>query len=356
MSDNLHSIYHKYCPRCAAAASIRSTQCSACGHVFDSDAPTPTGRKLEQILEEERLYEDYLAARVTQASQTVMTAQAARMADPDNPIKATLATEAVQALEVARNELSQQSQRVAELQVMTQTRQRRASLRRAPRANQMSEAAARTTSITRKAAEVTQAALALQVELKHLRGPAPEPAVEAMSIPTPKAPVADNTVAKGAVVADAKPHSAPAEAPVAARAADNPSPIVISAPAPSHPIDAGHVDCPLCSARVPRGTGECACGYSFAGPTLPGVDGSPAPATNTARARLARDAERVVRREARVNAKAKTKSCPHCTADVALSASRCKCGYVFSEQAASLPALDLGPADADTVRRLDKPR
>lgn len=355
MSDNLHSIYHKYCPRCAAAASIHSTRCGACGHVFDSDAPTPTGRKLEQILEEERLYEDYLAARVTQASQTTMTAQAARMADPENPIKATLAAEAVQALEAARNELSQQSQRVAELQVMTQTRQRRASLRRAPRANQTSEATARTSSIMRKAAEVTQAALALQVELKHLRGPAPEPAAEASPIPQPnKAPATENPIAKAAVVADAKPRSAPAETPVAARPADNPSPI--SAPTPSHPIDADHVDCPLCSARVARGTAECACGYLFAGPALPGMDGSPAPATNTARARLARDAERVVRREARAKAKAKTKNCPHCTADVPLSTSRCKCGYVFSEQAASLPALDLGPADADAVRRLDKPR
>lgn len=63
------AIYHKDCPRCAATAATYIRRC-ACGFSFDGSENTDSAQELEAA-EEERLYEEYLAARARQANAAV---------------------------------------------------------------------------------------------------------------------------------------------------------------------------------------------------------------------------------------------------------------------------------------------
>ncbi len=61
------AIYHKDCPRCAATVATYISRC-ACGFSFDEAENTDSTHEQEAAAEEERLYEEYLAARARQAS------------------------------------------------------------------------------------------------------------------------------------------------------------------------------------------------------------------------------------------------------------------------------------------------
>lgn len=61
------AIYHKDCPQCAATVATYIARC-ACGFPFDKTENIDSSRESEAAAEEERLYEEYLAARARQAS------------------------------------------------------------------------------------------------------------------------------------------------------------------------------------------------------------------------------------------------------------------------------------------------
>jgi hypothetical protein len=134
--------------------------------------------------------------------------------------------------------------------------------------------------------------------------------------------------------------------------------------------------CPSCTARVKADIMACTCGFSFRPAQLQGLDLSAAGQSNTAaeagRARLAREAERALQRaragksatddpnaagRARLAREAehalqraqagKPRECPHCTASLAVEASRCACGYVFDggRKGGPMPSLTLDPAE-----------
>ena len=59
-------IYHKDCPRCATTVATYISRCE-CGFSFDGNEEADPAARLEALIEEERLYEEYLAARAKQA-------------------------------------------------------------------------------------------------------------------------------------------------------------------------------------------------------------------------------------------------------------------------------------------------
>jgi hypothetical protein len=96
------SIYQKICPECAAANPLDAISCH-CGCGFD-----PAGNDSTDYAEQQdRLYRDYLAARITQAETELAVARERANADPGNTHNASSALLAEQALHALQAELRQ---------------------------------------------------------------------------------------------------------------------------------------------------------------------------------------------------------------------------------------------------------
>lgn len=108
------SIFQKICPGCMITLPLDTHVC-ACGHPFDHDDTEGSLSSEEIRVKAEELYESYLAARVEQATGSVMSAQAEFARDPESPVKSQRVADAIQESEAARVALSEQSARVREL-------------------------------------------------------------------------------------------------------------------------------------------------------------------------------------------------------------------------------------------------
>jgi hypothetical protein len=105
------SIFQKDCPRCAASNSVTAVQCT-CGYYFELDNVTDRETATEVVAQDERLYEEYLAARLSQAEEEYRAAREAQANDPDDTYKAVQTLLAEQALHAARAELEAQRNNV----------------------------------------------------------------------------------------------------------------------------------------------------------------------------------------------------------------------------------------------------
>ncbi len=107
------SIYQKSCPACSAVVSVDAKSCN-CGHSFDSanknDLPPE-----EQALQEEELFEAYLAARVDQVVETVESARAELIADMSDRRKADKLLRTVQDALALRDERDAQTAKIAQI-------------------------------------------------------------------------------------------------------------------------------------------------------------------------------------------------------------------------------------------------
>ncbi len=113
------NVFLKRCPLCGTNLSKDVLRCQ-CGYVFESNH---TQAGLSQTLEDEKLYEDYLTARLKQASQALVEADALHKADPKEPNKAAKVTKALQETEALRKELTAQNAKVAALSKTIQAEQ-----------------------------------------------------------------------------------------------------------------------------------------------------------------------------------------------------------------------------------------
>jgi hypothetical protein len=90
-------IYDKTCPQCMASSRATATRCT-CGYLFDASASDERSVTLERIAREEKLFEEYLEARLTQAKEVASVAAHTAELDPENRRKAI---EALRANQVA---------------------------------------------------------------------------------------------------------------------------------------------------------------------------------------------------------------------------------------------------------------
>lgn len=107
-----YSIYQKPCPACGAVVSTGTQRCD-CGYSFGStgeDALLPE----ELALQEEELFEAYIAARVDQTLAAVESARAELATDPANQRKAARLLQAVQDALMLRDERDAQTAKTAE--------------------------------------------------------------------------------------------------------------------------------------------------------------------------------------------------------------------------------------------------
>ena len=105
-----YSIYQQPCPSCGLLVSTESASCK-CGYSFES-AGTDGTRPEEQALQEEELFEAYLAARVEQTVAALEAARAEFNADKFNPRLADKLVSAVGEALALRDERDAQAKKI----------------------------------------------------------------------------------------------------------------------------------------------------------------------------------------------------------------------------------------------------
>lgn len=259
------SIFTKDCPQCATANPVGAVRC-ACGHCFDLDAVTDKKAVVEVAIHEERLYHDYLAARVIQAEAAYEVARADALADPGDTLKAAHALAAEQALNTVRAEWRQQAQKTVQLKKLTvrsASETRSVAPMAKPRITKRKHA---TTARTGKPHAQTKATAAKPMPAPASATPvAPIPAKQSAPAGKPAMPDAQPSRAFRArqakhAEAIARKVTAAVETPVTGTTAAIPAPAVRVAPVPT---PAATKDCPNCTAKVPTNTAQCRCGYGF---------------------------------------------------------------------------------------------
>ena len=389
MSDSFYSIFHKVCPQCAGAILKNATQC-ACGYIFKQGGDEQLS-PAQQALADEKLYEDYLAVRASQATQLAQTAEAAAQKTPQDEDKMAAARLAQENAERARLALHEQAQKVLQLTAVCRAE--------GAIAKRLKEAAAqplaKPTVITAQAAQVAEAARALQAELAEMRavsaGQTPRPAPKAKPTqafkPEPKSGLAPPTSAGSTKSRISEPPmsvaaSTPSAATTATSAAATQHAASTSTRAVASPPRRHHY-CPSCGYAHSPAVIRCGCGQALRPTSLhragsTSVDwqrraelvahiqrleshianarrkreAAAAAARAQAKRKLAQKAEAVAQRlEA-----AKTKECFNCTAQVPLAATHCKCGFEFPAAAPSalMAEIALDPAERERVSRLFK--
>jgi hypothetical protein len=107
------SIFTKDCPQCAETNAAYAVRCK-CGFSFGADDGAESQTEEEIALEEEKLYQEYLAARARQASGTADDATKLAAAQPANQAKLNEAEQAKAGVEGTQAELKVQTTRVVE--------------------------------------------------------------------------------------------------------------------------------------------------------------------------------------------------------------------------------------------------
>lgn len=269
------SIFTKDCPQCATPNPVSAVRC-ACGHCFDV---TDKKAAVEVALHEERLYHDYLAARVVQAEAEYEVARTDALADPGDTYKAAHALAAEQALHTARAELRAQAQKAARLNtLMPRTAPPAPATPPPPKAHAKPRGTKRkhvAAPRDNKARAVAMPVVAAPIVAPPVAAtPKPTTRVAAAAVPPPPKPAPKiNVVAAPLAVAAAKPSRA-----FRARQAKQADAIVrkaqIAPVVPSADIPAAHTaappapspatkECPNCTAKVAPQLAQCRCGFGF---------------------------------------------------------------------------------------------
>ena len=362
------SIFQKDCPQCAAPNPANALRCP-CGHCFDPEAMKDKRTAAEVAVHEERLYHDYLAARVVQAEATLEVARAEALAEPENTYKSAQALAAEQALHTARAELRQQAQKIARLK----------------------KSLPRKAHVARVEAPVTPAAPAPKLQTAKLHkpsvsAPAPMPSVHANSFrpdPKPDAPNAAIAVPPLPIARTAPPRAEPKSdvpnvavtippAPMAqtapSRAEPGPDairPVVAIPPAPTPPVAASAKKqrrnptpstksvkpgrTPLHSASEPSRAfraQQAKRANAVARKALASPAGTQSVATMPASITPI-----ALERAAPKTPEVSTKECPNCTAKVPTQVPQCRCGFGFSAGSLEMASLTLDAAALAILRR-----
>jgi hypothetical protein len=118
-----YSIYQKPCPACGTVVSTGIKRCD-CGYTFGHSDETPLLPE-EQALQEEELFEAYLAARVDQTVAKVESVRTELAADPTNLRKADRLLEVVQEALILRDERDAQAAKTAQAREAAQAARRK---------------------------------------------------------------------------------------------------------------------------------------------------------------------------------------------------------------------------------------
>ena len=339
------SIFQKVCPECMATVPLDTRECS-CGHQLDHDDTDAALTSEEIRLKAEELYENYLGARVEQATKAVKTAQAEFAREPSNPGKSEQVASTIREVQIAKSALATQSAHIAEMKkAMLSTARPAAPNPVATPARK--RATALKAVVTKPQARITRKPIPVLTEVV-ATAPAPvRPKHEAPKVATMvPAPVRPKLQAK--VVATA-PKKLPM--PVAtSRKPDIAPPVQSATPNPAfRQAQAAKAEkiqrakntqpAPVAKAvkeearRVPVAEPK---------PLVPVAEPKTLQITPNNTAKTA----------PRLYAPRDKKDCPNCTASVAIAAARCRCGYEFPSSEHLIPALAMSDEERAEFAKL----
>ncbi len=297
------SIFTKLCPQCTDSVEASAARCH-CGYIFDTttDGSVCAGDLLEQ---NERMYLEYLEARVAQAEQELAVARNAAAHDPENRLAAAELLRAEQAHNNARAELSSQSLRLE----------------------------------TTRALVTRNRPTPPPVPRPTVPPPA-KPALRAVKVAEPPKP----EPVRPAVMKRAKP-STPKPLPGLKLAVPQKSAVTLKPSAPqmaSRPKPA-----PRMEPSTPFRTAQAAKAERVmrTEATKPVPARVPPPKAAPAKPRSANPLASAKAAMQVRHASSDVRECPNCTAQLKLDVAQCRCGYEFPTAGAEIPALSLPAAD-----------
>ncbi len=287
------SIFQKICPGCMITLPSDAHACS-CGYQFDHDDTDPTLTSEEIRVKAEELYESYLAARVEQATSSVMSAQAEFARDPESPLKSQRVADAIRESETARAALSEQSARVRELKKAlptvsppprlvpppvapkkfpTQVKSVTAPTRPRAMARVVMAAASVSKSSSVRTRQITRKSITVPYEKK----PAPTPVtIHPEDILPPVQSKTPNTAFRQAQAAKAEKFLRTARKAASEKPEDNKTQSAKPKAKPESPrpapvftkfaprlLASNKKECPNCTASVESKANRCRCGYEF---------------------------------------------------------------------------------------------
>jgi ribosomal protein L40E len=353
------SIFRKDCPQCTAANAVDAVRCR-CGYYFEPERLEGSAAT-HYAAEQDRLYRDYLAARLVQAEAELTVAREDVAADPTHTYKAAQALVAEQAVHAANAALTRQSLRTSNV----------------PR-KKMDARPKFKNAEARPIAPVKPAAVAI-APAPILVKPRTLPArVTPISVKPEKILAASPTISQRASAKTTAARLDSPAKPAAAKANVIQSPVTIApAPVAAAPAVAKmQVERPAVAAVNPGATGRPMTATTPATeptrvPIEPRLSRSPVPVPVSVSAKpdavfkrlQAQKAEAIARANtplrplraappvkidapaaaAPVAAKVQaTQECPNCTATVPMDTERCRCGYQLSgDGARDVPAVTL---------------
>lgn len=248
------NIFQKTCPECAVTNPATAPVCR-CGYCFEADVH-------DDAEEQNRLYRDYLAARITQADAELAVAREQAKADPQNTQKAASALLAQQAVNALRAEMSQ-------LSLHASTRSPTASKRSLPAAPARMRAAQGNTLVAArpKTAAAQTPAARPHPATQHARANS-KPAVPP-PVSTPGAVIAQKSPVTAKTTVDEQ-RRAPTVKPdekftrlqaQRAEAVTRANKTAAAKRPPPKPVAVQH--CPNCTATAAADATRCGCGYTF---------------------------------------------------------------------------------------------
>ena len=108
-----YNIYQKTCPECAATVPTDAERCE-CGYLFEPVHADATRSTEEQAAQDEKLFEDYLVARVEQAVKVMQVAQVELAKSPGDFDKAMEVMRKLQKVRATRAAREAQAVKTAE--------------------------------------------------------------------------------------------------------------------------------------------------------------------------------------------------------------------------------------------------
>jgi hypothetical protein len=386
------SLYEKDCPQCTARNPAEALFCH-CGYCFDPSRIRTTAETLAVVAHEERLYLEYLSARVTQRESDLKVAQRRASDHPDNAAFAAEVLLARQALNTARADRQVQLRKlnIVEAQIKADRKKSRTATKAAEKPAEVAKTnhtakpaptrphketkAAPAPRDTGKAKQATVTAkppaTVSATPAKPVEKPAPSPAPRAQVVKKeqPSAPVAKSSAPVVAAAPTTAVTQSPTPAPPPAAAAPRIEPkrqprddreALSASPvrpdtravAPAAPATPAPAVTPPPSLPAPKAMP--------ASPTAPVISATPGPDFRAVQAARAEQIAPLApptpvappKPKPKPAAKAANKECPHCTASLPASTSVCRCGYHFST-GADIPSLTLSDADKAWLDDLD---
>ncbi len=306
------NIFQKDCPQCAAINPVDAVNCD-CGYCFDPEALARTN-PAEYAHQQDRLYRDYLAARIAQAEAELIVAREQLKADPGNTYKASGVLLAEQALNALRAEMKQLTLRLS------------------------ASASRRAASLAPAATRREKTPIAKPVERAHVE-PAPLSMQAAAAAPKIAAAMKQTSAAKRVAVPAPKPAPVSRPEPAPRRAAApkphaSPEPQTRVTPPPAVTMQPDEIF----KRRQAERAEAIVRAKTALVKTAPAAAGKPReikPPSQPAPARVPPLLSATA---------ASTQECPNCTATVPADRKRCRCGYTFSRAAEEVPPITLDAA------------